>query len=450
VQRTCDGIKSLKIYIPYSSEIESRLEKALKIAEEMKKVVDCQPKLLYHQLLEQNDEWDKFPIALDPSIEVKRLLQSGKAWKSELAQLFCKFPSPDVLIATLTPKKEVRSVPLRGKGLLEKETIRVLSNEMYRDYLGLKLDQPFDLSLVEAALKERAQMEVKAIRELREKNYSNWVRGIGLHCVCQEPWVPTMLRCECCYEWFHPTCIPNFQVVQKIKKAPKAENESGNEKKYVQQTISADPSSVANLVHAYATGNRRFLGPCCGRSARPRHDLLIDVVTNLGLINLEFPEGLAVLALARRAIAWHDRAGQVIGMLQLRRPLEMLKAHGKKSIKKVLSSIELDVMLNVKFSYTEKGEMIQDPRIDIEKDMGCPPVRPMVEPLFSMEKPMYDTLEKVVLEALLLEIDGNEREEVLCTLLECTRSRPISTVTVDVIFFIPNCRSLQVSLYCST
>jgi hypothetical protein len=157
--------------------------------------------------------------------------------------------------------------------------------------------------------------EISQMLELREHNYQKWLEddGSAEYCVCQTRLSKFMIRCELCYEWYHPTCVPLSRARPKRNANTNATNaqsvsEDGTEILRHEQ----DTAALAAVAHSIASSEKRFLGPCCQRSKRPNPIDLQPLVKSVNKLSVRLYEGVALLLLMDRFVTWIEKANAAL------------------------------------------------------------------------------------------------------------------------------------------
>ncbi|XP_022238310.1 lysine-specific demethylase 5A-like isoform X1 [Limulus polyphemus] len=251
------------------------------------------------------------PVHLELLPQLESQVAAAKALRERTARTFLKKNSVFTLLEVLSPRNDVGSHFLHKN---KKKKTKEGSSERDKEesYLfDTKLESSKDPAEIVAAFKLAEQKELKAMRELRNKNIKKRVEDTGdtRYCVCQRPLTNYMLQCELCKDWFHTTCVPLPKSVHTKK----------------QQNFSS--AAVVNVARDF-----KFLCPMCLRSRRPRLETILSLVMSLQKLPVKLTEGVALQCLTERAMSWQDCARHALATEELAAALAKLSVLSQKMV----------------------------------------------------------------------------------------------------------------------
>ena len=155
--------------------------------------------------------------------------------------------------------------------------------------------------------KEAQQLEIAAVRELREKN-RNKLASENMdvpYCLCQRVVDGFMIRCNLCLEWFHSSCIT------------------------LPKTVHGKPIGKSHSAWS-ACREVRYFCSLCSRSRRPRLDTIISLLMALQKLPVRVAEGEAMQFLTERAMNWQERAKTALSRPEIKSVIDRAKSEVEK------------------------------------------------------------------------------------------------------------------------
>ncbi|KAF6031961.1 KDM5A [Bugula neritina] len=119
-----------------------------------------------------------------------------------------------------------------------------------------------------------------------------------------------MFQCELCREWFHGHCVPVCK--------PNSMKSKSTHSAWLQ-----------------TAKENKFLCPFCLRSRRPRLETILGLLVSLQKLPVRLAEGEALQCLTERAMAWQDKAKQVLHTEELMSALNRLSAQSQRMVNRL-------------------------------------------------------------------------------------------------------------------
>ncbi|XP_025106262.1 lysine-specific demethylase 5A-like isoform X3 [Pomacea canaliculata] len=241
------------------------------------------------------------PVRLDQLSQVELQVSAAKSWRERTARTFLKKNSTYTLLEVLSPRLDI-GVYNSGKNRKKKtKELEKSSHDGENSQPEVKSEDTYDPATIVASFKLSEVREVDLMRDLRARNMekSNGGDGDARFCVCRKGAFGFMLQCELCKDWFHGTCVP----------LPKSAG------------MKAKPGQPAVL---QTSREMKFLCPVCLRSRRPRLETILSLLVSLQKLPVRLAEGEALQCLTERAMAWQDRARQMLTTPELAAALATL------------------------------------------------------------------------------------------------------------------------------
>ncbi|XP_059161364.1 lysine-specific demethylase 5A-like isoform X2 [Physella acuta] len=223
------------------------------------------------------------PVRLDQLPQLESQVAAAKSWKERTARTFLKKNSSFTLLEILSPRNDIG---IYNGGRCKKKRLKDADKKESDGALDYASDDSRNSGVV-AAFKMGEVKEVEMMRDLRTRNMEKRHDTDAKFCVCRKPASGFMLQCELCKDWFHGTCV-SFPKSASIK----------------------NKTSQAAIMQA--TKEMKFLCPLCLRSRRPRLETILSLLVSLQKLPVRMSEGEALQCLTERAMAWQDRARQVL------------------------------------------------------------------------------------------------------------------------------------------
>ncbi|RUS89616.1 hypothetical protein EGW08_002634 [Elysia chlorotica] len=233
---------------------------------------------------------------------------SAKSWKERTARTFLKKNSSFTLLEILSPRTDIgiynggRCKKKRPKDGEKKE------GDVSPDYTSDdNRNSGVSILTQVAAFKMGEVKEVELMRDLRTRNMEKRQDSDAKFCVCRKPVSGFMLQCELCKDWFHSTCV-SFPKSASMK----------------------NKTSQAAIMQA--TKEMKFLCPLCLRSRRPRLETILSLLVSLQKLPVRMAEGEALQCLTERAMAWQDRARQVLTTTEMASAMAQLSVMSQRMV----------------------------------------------------------------------------------------------------------------------
>ncbi|XP_076469736.1 lysine-specific demethylase 5A-like isoform X2 [Babylonia areolata] len=233
------------------------------------------------------------PVRLDPLPQLESQVAAAKSWRERTARTFLKKNSSHTLLEVLAPRADI-GVHTSGKNKKKKGSKDTENNNI----VEVKAEgETRDPATILATFKLMEGREVDMMRDLRTRNMekANGGEGNNQYCICRKGAAGFMLQCELCKDWFHGTCVP----------LPKSAAAAGKTK----------PGQQTPLLQT--SRDFKFLCPLCLQSRRPRLETILSLLVSLQKLPVRLAEGEALQCLTERAMAWQDRAQQMLTTPQL-------------------------------------------------------------------------------------------------------------------------------------
>lgn len=163
------------------------------------------------------------------------------------------------------------------------------------------------------------------MKALRRSNREKAYNDENLFCVCQKPKDTFMIRCELCFEWFHPTCVP-------LPRVP-------NEDPYTEPD---EYHSQAVTAHRIATRETKYIGPCCARSRRPEYRTILELLVGLKKLPLQLVEGVALQCLTDRAMKWQTECDKLLQDPDIKQAYEKVRGQSRLIATPATSPMKID------------------------------------------------------------------------------------------------------------
>lgn len=248
------------------------------------------------------------PVRLDQLPQLESQVAAAKSWKERTARTFLKKNSSFTLLEILSPRSDIgsysggRCKKKRPKDGEKKE------GDRSPDYTSDD-NRSSGVSILTqvAAFKMGEVKEVELMRDLRTRNMEKRQDSDAKFCVCRKPVSGFMLQCELCKDWFHSTCV-SFPKSASIK----------------------NKTSQAAIMQA--TKEMKFLCPLCLRSRRPRLETILSLLVSLQKLPVRMAEGEALQCLTERAMAWQDRARQVLTTTEMASAMAQLSVMSQRMV----------------------------------------------------------------------------------------------------------------------
>ncbi|GFN77384.1 lysine-specific demethylase 5a [Plakobranchus ocellatus] len=248
------------------------------------------------------------PVRLDQLPQLESQVAAAKSWKERTARTFLKKNSSFTLLEILSPRTDIgiysggRCKKKRPKDGEKKE------GDGSPDY-NSDDNRNSGVSILTqvAAFKMGEVREVELMRDLRTRNMEKRQDSDAKFCVCRKAVSGFMLQCELCKDWFHSTCV-SFPKSASIK----------------------NKTSQAAIMQA--TKEMKFLCPLCLRSRRPRLETILSLLVSLQKLPVRMAEGEALQCLTERAMAWQDRARQVLTTTEMASAMAQLSVMSQRMV----------------------------------------------------------------------------------------------------------------------
>nr|KAG5711307.1 hypothetical protein BaRGS_006004 [Batillaria attramentaria] len=297
--------KSIPAYLPNVCALREAVRKA---NEWMAKVEAIQTSESYPYLDALEGLVNKgrpIPVRLEQLPQVESQVAAAKSWRERTARTFLKKNSTYTLLEVLSPRTDI-GVYSSGKNKKKKAKDAERggkdgeNNNQY-DCKSEEVRDPATIVSLVATFKLSEVREVDMMRDLRARNMEKANGGDGdtRFCICRKGAFGFMLQCELCKDWFHGTCVP----------LPKS------------ATMKARPGQPAVL---QTSRELKFLCPLCLQSRRPRLETILSLLVSLQKLPVRLAEGEALQCLTERAMAWQDRARQMLTTPELASALATL------------------------------------------------------------------------------------------------------------------------------
>ncbi|KAK3776769.1 hypothetical protein RRG08_058519 [Elysia crispata] len=248
------------------------------------------------------------PVRLDQLPQLESQVAAAKSWKERTARTFLKKNSSFTLLEILSPRTDIgiynggRCKKKRPKDGEKKE------GDGSPDYTSDDNRNSGVSILTQVATFKMGEVkEVELMRDLRTRNMEKRQDSDAKFCVCRKPVSGFMLQCELCKDWFHGTCV-SFPKSASMK----------------------NKTSQAAIMQA--TKEMKFLCPLCLRSRRPRLETILSLLVSLQKLPVRMAEGEALQCLTERAMAWQDRARQVLTTTEMASAMAQLSVMSQRMV----------------------------------------------------------------------------------------------------------------------
>jgi len=362
-------------------------------------------------------EADELPVFLPDMATVADLHRKATEWMARAQALQTAAELPDLqTVEALVLRGQAIPVkmPLLTEWELSIRNARAWREKATREFLFR--DSPFSLNEV---LLPRTDIgvdcirvkpdpgqsaedaEIEAIEAIRMKNdrktaMDGWLETL---CLCKKSakiQKGAMLQCALCLDWFHPACVLT----------PK--------------------EAARDHLRDMMTRAVKFLCPCCQRSRRPRFEKLYDLMLNMQELGVMLPETKALLSLAKRAMSWQDRAREVLSSEALAPIIARLEARedaasGTRTPPPQGGDPSSDSPVK-EHTYSKNGGL-SPPGAAATKHCRKSPLVPrnvgFQTPLIVLPSSLKASLERLSLEADVLEVEMEEKKHIWRILQGC-------------------------------
>ncbi|XP_012946958.1 lysine-specific demethylase 5A isoform X2 [Aplysia californica] len=243
------------------------------------------------------------PVRLDQLPQLESQVAAAKSWKERTARTFLKKNSSFTLLEILSPRTDIG---IYNGGRCKKKRLKDGDKKEGDGVTDYASDDSRNSGVV-AAFKIGEEKEVELMRDLRTRNMEKRHDSDAKFCVCRKPVAGFMLQCELCKDWFHSTCV-SFPKSASIK----------------------NKTSQAAIMQA--TKEMKFLCPLCLRSRRPRLETILSLLVSLQKLPVRMVEGEALQCLTERAMAWQDRARQVLTTTEMASAMAQLSVMSQRMV----------------------------------------------------------------------------------------------------------------------
>ncbi|XP_013066570.2 lysine-specific demethylase 5A-like isoform X1 [Biomphalaria glabrata] len=280
--------RNIPAYLPNIGSLREAVKKAKEWIQKVESIQSVE-QYAYLEILEGLvSKGRPIPVRLDQLPQLESQVAAAKSWKERTARTFLKKNSSFTLLEILSPRTDIG---VYNGGRCKKKRIKDAEkkdNESVLDYASDdSRNSGVSILTQVAAFKMGEVKEVELMRDLRTRNMEKRQDSDAKFCVCRKPSSGFMLQCELCKDWFHGTCV-SFPKSASIK----------------------NKTSQAAIMQA--TKEMKFLCPLCLRSRRPRLETILSLLVSLQKLPVRMAEGEALQCLTERAMAWQDRARQVL------------------------------------------------------------------------------------------------------------------------------------------
>ncbi|GFR98729.1 lysine-specific demethylase 5A [Elysia marginata] len=234
------------------------------------------------------------PVRLDQLPQLDSQVAAAKSWKERTARTFLKKNSSFTLLEILSPRTDIG---IYSGGRCKKKRLKdgeKKEGDGSPDYTSDdNRNSGVSILTQVAAFKMGEVKEVELMRDLRTRNMEKRQDSDAKFCVCRKPVSGFMLQCELCKDWFH--------------------------------------SESFNLL-PQATKEMKFQCPLCLRSRRPRLETILSLLVSLQKLPVRMAEGEALQCLTERAMAWQDRARQVLTTTEMASAMAQLSVMSQRMV----------------------------------------------------------------------------------------------------------------------
>ncbi|BFZ10485.1 hypothetical protein BsWGS_13524 [Bradybaena similaris] len=300
--------RNIPAYLPNIASLRDAVKKAKEWIQKVESVQSVEQYAYLETLENLVAKGRPIPVRLDQLPQLESQVAAAKSWKERTARTFLKKNSSYSLLEVLSPRTDIG---IYNGGRCKKKRLKEGDKKEGESIVDYASDdsRASGVSILTqvAAFKMGEVKEVELMRDLRTKNMEKRRDSDAKFCVCRKPASGFMLQCELCKDWFHGTCV-SFPKSAGIK------------------------SKTSQTAIMQTTKELKFLCPLCLRSRRPRLETILSLLVSLQKLPVRMAEGEALQCLTERAMAWQDRARQVLTTTEMASAMAQLSIMSQRMV----------------------------------------------------------------------------------------------------------------------
>ncbi|CAG5123004.1 unnamed protein product, partial [Candidula unifasciata] len=300
--------RNIPAYLPNIASLRDAVKKAKEWIQKVESVQSVEQYAYLETLENLVAKGRPIPVRLDQLPQLESQVAAAKSWKERTARTFLKKNSSYSLLEVLSPRTDIG---IYNGGRCKKKRLKEGDKKEGDSIVDYASDdsRASGVSILTqvAAFKMGEVKEVELMRDLRTKNMEKRRDSEAKFCVCRKQASGFMLQCELCKDWFHGTCV-SFPKSAGIK------------------------SKTSQTAIMQTTKEMKFLCPLCLRSRRPRLETILSLLVSLQKLPVRMAEGEALQCLTERAMAWQDRARQVLTTTEMASAMAQLSIMSQRMV----------------------------------------------------------------------------------------------------------------------